>query len=139
MRRLILLPLVAALMLVGCEQRKICVVEGFAYSPPSNPERSEINYSSQGYTSSRAVPDYDQDTNNNIPLGGEYAVQSIRVHTMVGGGSEISMGKILFTDGSTYRGDLRNGKIHGEGICYHPEKGILYEGIWCEGEPRPCE
>lgn len=39
-------------------------------------------------------------------------------------------------NGNGYEGGWREGKKHGNGKVYYPEKGQLYEGLWVDGDAK---
>lgn len=39
-------------------------------------------------------------------------------------------------NGNWYEGGWRDGKKHGKGKAYYPDKGQLYEGLWLDGDAK---
>ncbi|XP_057680157.1 MORN repeat-containing protein 3-like [Corythoichthys intestinalis] len=49
---------------------------------------------------------------------------------------EHGMGVIQFANGNWYEGSWRNGKKNGHGKFYYADKGIIYDGLWVDGDAK---
>lgn len=43
---------------------------------------------------------------------------------------------LMEANGNWYEGGWREGKKHGKGEVYYPDKGQLYEGLWVDGDAK---
>ena len=126
MRRLILLPLVAAVLLVGCDGGVLGggKIENYGGNP---------NCRYQGGIA------------EGLPHGqGKFSCVfhgEGRVTVYEGGwkyGKYHGQGTITYSSGAKYVGEWKNDRPNGQGTEYNTDGSIGYQGEWCNGQKYPC-